>query len=37
MRRSGWQDHTFDPSIIDDLLKCGTELRVAVMDEILAG
>src|SRR4029434_9524942 len=36
MRRSGWQDHTCDPSIINDLLKCSTEHGVAVMDEVLA-
>jgi hypothetical protein len=31
--RSGWQDDTLDTGIIDDVLKGGTELGVAVMDE----
>src|SRR5262252_4873561 len=35
--RAGWQDHTLDTGIIDELLKCGAEFGVAVMDEILAG
>jgi hypothetical protein len=35
--RLGWQDYALDAGIIDDLLKRGTELGVAVMDEILAG
>jgi len=35
--RSGWQDHTLDTSIIDEVLKRGAEFGVAVMDEILAG
>jgi hypothetical protein len=32
--RSGWQDHALDPGIIDELLKRGAELGVAVMDYI---
>src|SRR5207244_6173855 len=36
IRRSGWQGHPLDTSIIDDVLKCRTEIRVSVMDEILA-
>ena len=35
--RSGWQDDTLDTGIINDVLKRGTELGVAVMDEILTG
>jgi len=35
--RSGWQDHTLDTGIIDEVLKRGAAFGVAVMDEILAG
>jgi hypothetical protein len=35
--RSGWQDDALNTSFIDDMLKRGTELGVAVMDEIVAG
>jgi len=37
IRRSGWQDNALDTGIINDVLKHGAELGVAVMDEILAG
>jgi len=35
--RLGWQDHTLDTSLIDDLLARGAALGVAVMDERLTG
>ena len=35
--RSGWQDHTLDTSISDEVLKRGAAFGVAVMDAILAG
>jgi hypothetical protein len=35
VRRPGRQDHTLHTSIIDELLKRGAELGIAVMDQIL--
>jgi hypothetical protein len=34
--RSGRQDPTLDPGIIDEMLQCGAAFGVAVMEEILA-
>src|SRR5215510_5227983 len=36
MRRPWWQGHPRAPSLSDDLLKRGAELRVPVMDQVLS-